>query len=147
MTLTKFLTARLDEDEALARAMTTAVWPEQVRVAPRLDTGDAPEGQVAMNDPTYGKAWTMIWSSGVHEDKWHPHPKSVEVYGPDVAARVLREVEAKRAIVASHQWYVDTADRDFAYTRAGEADLAERHVKDLAAVYSDHPDYREEWRP
>ncbi len=129
MTLTKFLTARLDEDEAAARAMTTAVWPEQVRVAPRLDTGDAPEGQVAMNDPTYGKAWTMIWSSGFHEDKWRPHPESVEVYGPDVAARVLREVEAKRAIVA------------------GWSFQAESTLRYLATVYADHPDYREEWRP
>jgi hypothetical protein len=61
--------------------------------------------------------------------------------------RAAREVAAKRAIVASHQWHLDTAGRDFAYTRAGEASQAERHARHLAAVYADHPDYDEAWRP
>jgi hypothetical protein len=50
---------------------------------------------------------------------------------PDVQAmcsHVLAECAAKRRIVARHsQW--------------------ERTLRDLGAVYADHPDYRDEWRP
>ena len=51
--------------------------------------------------------------------------RSVGAWHP---ARVFREVEAKRVIVDSH---VATAAM----------------LRLLAAVYSDHPDYREEWKP
>ena len=48
------------------------------------------------------------------------------------ADRALREVEAKREILALHeQWPVLT-----------EAPM----LLALAAVYADHPDYRDEWR-
>jgi hypothetical protein len=44
--------------------------------------------------------------------------------------RMIREVEAKRAIIAEHSPYF------------GGSYPALRH---LAAIYSDHPDYRAEW--
>jgi hypothetical protein len=46
-------------------------------------------------------------------------------------ARVLREVAAKRAILSSYTAAPDWVGRE--------------DVGHLAAVYSDHPDYREEW--
>ena len=55
--------------------------------------------------------------------------RDVGVYDP---ARVLREVEAKRRIIewceTEGRWYMGP-------------------VLYLASAYSDHPDYREEWRP
>jgi hypothetical protein len=60
-------------------------------------------------------------------------------------ARVLAEVAAKRAIVDSYQWHIDNADRPFAYERAGEMQLAERHVQLLAQPYAGRPGWREEW--
>lgn len=68
-------------------------------------------------------------------------------------ARMLREVEAKRRIV--EQWATHEAlDRE---TFEAEGEHARSLVslraaywdacRDLASVYADHPDYREEWRP
>lgn len=56
-------------------------------------------------------------------------------------SRVLREVAAKRRLVElygslSAQW-APNVDYGFAQTT----------LRTLAAIYSDHPDYNEEWRP
>lgn len=52
-------------------------------------------------------------------------------------ARVLAECEAKRLIVA-----------DCAEYEGPETDgLSVRTLLALAAVYAEHPDYRQEWRP
>jgi hypothetical protein len=67
-------------------------------------------------------------------------------------ARVLAECEAKRRIVewaGRHAHAADEKDPDPA-TRsfnAGAAWASYNIVRTLAAVYSDHPDYRSEWRP
>jgi hypothetical protein len=62
--------------------------------------------------------------------------------------RVLAECEAKRRIVEAcgdiwepndHRWMSDT-DADY---HAG-LEVAARF---LAAIYADHPDYRQEWKP
>lgn len=57
-----------------------------------------------------------------------------------------RSVDTKRAIVAAYAevTYMDTADPEpeYAYGRAGGLGEAVRH---LAAAWSDHPDYWQEW--
>ena len=53
-------------------------------------------------------------------------------------ARVLAECEAKRRIVEFHL---------IKHEREGYAGFACFTLKALAAVWVDHPDYREEWRP
>ena len=63
---------------------------------------------------------------------------------PGHSARALREVAAKRAILGLHaravicqgDWHED-----------GQEQLAEDVLRQLATVYSDHPDYRPEWAP
>ena len=61
--------------------------------------------------------------------------------------RALREVEAKRAILAE---YAPVAKNDgqhepeYAYGWAEGLGMA---VRALAAIYRDHPDYRQEWAP
>jgi hypothetical protein len=83
-------------------------------------------------------------------------PTPVEVYSPESGwfermpdpARVLAECAAKRAIV---EWGVRVTDRavqypgDVAYVFA--AGLVDRQTQYLAAVYADHPDYDETWKP
>lgn len=60
--------------------------------------------------------------------------------------RVLAEVAAKRAILARHAeaqgWSYPPGDGDEAVQ-----DELVTVVRHLAAVYSDHPDYRQEWKP
>lgn len=57
-------------------------------------------------------------------------------------ARVLAECEAKRRIVESAEFVRDTPSiHDDARTFMSNV------LRRLAAVYAEHPDYREEWRP
>jgi hypothetical protein len=87
-----FLSARLDEDEANARAA-QSLWPDtHFTISP---------GSLVL----------------------------VEFHRRHVPARVLREVEAKRRMLE---------DLDLTYPDVEQL---------LAAVYSDHPDYRPEWAP
>lgn len=140
--LIAFLGARLDEDERIARAVTADDWGDADTQA-RYEWEDLPDAAFA------------------HAKQHNP-------------ARVLREVEAKRAIVGelTAAWRRKTAalaEYD-AWLRAGAdphllpgfgvgspneslgpsghliAGL-ERAVRLLATLYSNHPDYRDEWKP
>ncbi|MFE6839078.1 DUF6221 family protein [Streptomyces sp. NPDC057705] len=63
----------------------------------------------------------------------------IERFGP---ARVMTEVDAKRAIVTAYDW---SPGNDGA-TAASHKGL-HTAVLLLASVYADHADHREEWRP
>lgn len=67
-------------------------------------------------------------------------------------SRVLREVAAKRKIVNDHRvglWYVYTDDDTRACETCGDSTVRWpcATICALAAIYSDHPDFDEEWRP
>ena len=101
MTLAEFIAARLDEDEAAAKA-------DSIYFGPYPQSVGEFEG------------WLVIQEE-----------------------RVLREVAAKRAILALAA--VEVAyGREVDYDVRDALDVVLRH---LAAVWSDHPDYRQEWKP
>lgn len=124
-----FIRARLDEDEAAARAATPGAW----KIRPRLegvciDAGEYDQviapGVVSCGSYCYGGTSSVDISDA---DAEH-----IARYDP---ARVLADVAAKREIVA---WVGDyDADPD------GSAWGILGH---LAALYADHPDYQQEWR-
>ena len=72
-------------------------------------------------------------------------------------ARVLREVAAKRAILAMIWQYEAVTDGEWGDCHSAEQIAAGKcpdvdpdevdGVRILAAVYSDHPDYQPEWKP
>jgi len=62
-------------------------------------------------------------------------------------ARVLREVEAKRATVRRCAARMNELDVHRNGLVSPRALLARQVLMNLAAVWSDHPDYDEEWRP
>lgn len=75
------------------------------------------------------------------EDTVQPPEWRRSVWGP---ARVLRELDAKRKIIAEHDVYsrplgerMDCQSYDFPCTT----------LRLLALPYADRPGYREEWRP
>jgi hypothetical protein len=104
MTLTEFLTARLDEDEARAWAV--------------HDIGNC-------DDMLYEENMAA-WAERAGTDCACGYP-----------ARVLREVEAKRQILAEwHDGNTYGPDRNLSMLLVAQA---------LAAVYSDHPDYDPAW--
>lgn len=62
-------------------------------------------------------------------------------------ARVLREVAAKQAILARFGEPPEDADLGEHLQHSQEQAGLRRAVRLLAAVYSDHPDYRAGWAP
>ena len=141
MGIVEFLRARLDEDEAAAKAVV-------------IPAHDGYHSHPELSEWKVGSDGEVEYVAPVHEIPLHggrvgvssPHYVTMDHEGlspsvePDVAryiarhdpARLLREVEAKRKILD------DVAcghfDRDY--------DEAVRH---LASVYTDHPDFDPEW--
>jgi hypothetical protein len=158
--LVEFLTARLDEDEAVARAATDGPW---------LAKGASVDG--ARHQPVVMGGWDSAGSlqdAATYSDAAH-----IARHDP---ARALREVDAKREIVKWHEsWPVlvetePTFDPDAGGDDMGShvmrmsrqvAWLTQREyvkrfgsepptapiLRHLAAIYADHPDYRDGWRP
>jgi hypothetical protein len=136
MTLAEFLTARLDEDELAAKAATPGEWAA-------LDGG-----VMSVED---GGQWPVSETESTRDRGNRVH---IARHDP---ARVLREVEAGRKILAA--W--EDADRrryDLPEGVSEGRDPAERLRDDAvavvldeivairAAVYSDHEGYLDEWR-
>ena len=134
--LIAFLRARLDEDERIARAPT-----------PGHEIWAATETESVAGPAVYDDQWRLV--SGPMYDHNNPLSNRDGATGPayinDDAlmehiarhdpARVLREVEAKRRIVAMYE-------RGMGYDQALTDSL-----RLLALPYADHPDCRAEWRP
>ena len=118
--LIAFLKARLDEDEATAKA---SVMPEWII----SESGEFGYIVAAVGTETTGESIADAWQEDV----------AVHIARHD-PARVLREVEAKRAMLAElTRWPFDY--------RPGCNDPIRLFVHLLAAPYSDHPDWRAQW--
>ncbi len=117
--LIAFLTARLDEDEAAAKAVEDngAPWAGQWR----------PRERHALE--TYN-GWVLAVSGPISGDFAPGVVEHIARYDP---ARALREVEAKRRLLAETWGGPD------------HRDMWEHHVRLLASVWSGHPGYRPEW--
>jgi hypothetical protein len=134
--LVQFLRARLDEDERGAHA---AMWADE-------ESGNWHAYDRGPRKNPLGIRWVVI--DAASEGVVDVQPQAAEDQG--VAqyiarhdpARVLAEVDAKRAIV---DW-VEECRAFFWQTDSTLTPSAYRVLAPLAAVYADHPDYREEWR-
>ena len=146
MTLTEFLLARIAEDETAARAATAGSW---VAIA------DSP------SRPRFSSVGDIYFAQNDM-----PHALIAEAHGcgPDVSptnvgthiarhdpARVLAECAAKRGAIKA-AWADHCAiEGEWGSGQSEEEMSAEDDnpavVCFLAAVYSDHPDYRQEWKP
>jgi predicted NAD-dependent protein-ADP-ribosyltransferase YbiA (DUF1768 family) len=137
-----FLRARLDEDEALAREAPEGPW----------HIGNAVDPTKTCNVHTFPGARLVAdglnWLVAEHIARHNP-------------ARVLRDIEARRALLALHEphqqpgRYSDVNDRATWMTCCSmcqvdmvqEGDWPCETLRLLALSYADHPDYRQEWRP
>lgn len=143
--LTAFVTARLDEDEAIANAAASEAGPDW--------TWDRESRDGYLRTPA---GTIMADALNVEDEQFRPH---VARHDP---ARALREVAAKRAILAEHGHYrVDhnwtgrtDLDAPFGCSTChigNDGDMYDGGwcvtVRQLAAIYSDHPGYRPEWAP
>jgi len=130
MDLAEFVAARLDEDQYLV-------------------SGFAFTGDTKWDAEMLGR---LFWYGDGSAPKFRPADDPVIRHlARHDAARVLREVAAKRAILAAYEAVL--ADCHSAGVPArrprkyGEYDGLHKAVAELAAVYSDHPDYQQEWAP
>lgn len=65
-------------------------------------------------------------------------------------SHVLREIEAKRALIelAADATGLDIqVDGEFSVGPRTEPYIGDEMLRTMAAVYSDHPDYQQEWQP
>lgn len=147
MDITEFLLARIAEDEAAARASSGSTVEGQVgswTLAPGGDEWAAHEGDlevevlVALRPglPLPPRVMEGKWSQLAYWETYDANSGTFTTVMPVAQhiarhdpARVLRECAAKRELVDA--WHDEHGGG---------------HVlKTLAAVYSDHPDYRQEW--
>jgi hypothetical protein len=145
--LAAFLAARLDEDEAAAQAAASVA---------------GPDWHHALDDDGLGYTVRLLSAAGSRLADTHRNDEEI---APHLArydpARVLLGVAAKRAILAEHVNAQDLGAPIPAVCNRCTTDEVQIRffspteclpwpcptVRALAAVYSDHPDYRQEWAP
>jgi uncharacterized protein DUF6221 len=164
MDLAGFLAARLDEDERYIRALQAAGERFRDNATPAQFSRDTPVVRELfdeiLDDPEAVAAITAVQDAGP----------------PNDLERLLREAAAKRALIAEIQairhFYVDE-DTWFSCSQAtdptepdgepgsgcadddrrgkpcdcGRDTKVTRQLGILAAIYSGHPDYQQEWKP
>jgi hypothetical protein len=124
-TLTKWLGEQLDEDERIARAATLGPWVQS-------GIGD------------YG--WTVDFGrpgAGVETADTDQGLADADFIAAHNPARVLREIDAKRALL---RFAKGVHDHHETFT-TGVASRLEETLRRFALAYSDRPGFREEWRP
>ena len=138
--LVAFLAARLDEDAAAAKA---ACEPDVSRNGEWIAYGHPPgmrDGRKDRDVQLVGAgpdeaSWTVC-----EVGQWDRAPMVGGHIARHDPARALREVEAKRAMLTElTRWPFDY--------RPDCNDPIRLFVRLLAAPFSDHPDYRQEWKP
>jgi hypothetical protein len=141
--LVAFIGARLDEDEAAANAATIGPW------AVGREDGDG--------------GWHILRGIGIVAGPGHegggvwgrPDADHIARYDP---ARALREVAAKRRVLERHRPVGGTPSyRAQACAGCGTEGYCDDPVtekmsdcpelRDMAAIWDAHPDYRQAWKP
>lgn len=133
--LVQWLGAQLDADERIARAATPGPWRDEGGYVTDVGPDGLPRVQVTDHGTQDGEP---------EEDNPQGRADSAHIARHD-PARVLREVDAKRRIIAEHERYAAERRRMMGGWDPQSDDLP--ILAALAVVYSDRPGYREEWRP
>lgn len=118
--LTAFITARLDEDE------------DEAREALRAHPGPWSADHASINDAAGN---TVVY------DEYHWGGSAFAHIVRHEPARVLRQVKALQVLVSIHNPGTDPCDAHDAAMRTVPCEV----LTCVAAIYSDHPDYRQEW--
>ncbi|GAA4687922.1 DUF6221 family protein [Streptomyces youssoufiensis] len=135
--LVRWLGEQLDEDEAAARAAGGTAWHWEHSVGDMCDDRTCPYGELTTDEAVI----MQVHGFDVRQDD-RQVADHVARHDP---ARVLREIDAKRRILAEHAlngWVCTTCDN-------GEVEQVFPcpTLRLLALPYADRPGYREEWRP
>lgn len=150
-TIVEFLTARLDEDEALAGIATPGPW--RVETAPHRTNVVVPaEGLDRVG--TTGRRLDMPpiftgQTASISRAQWEADAQHIARHDP---VRVLREVEAKRRTLARHSpilTYGSMACDGCGWDREDGHHVEDINecpeLRDMASVYAEHPDFDPAW--
>ncbi|GAA2484752.1 DUF6221 family protein [Streptomyces thermolineatus] len=146
--LIAFLRARLDEDEAVAREATAGPWRSAPTARHHATATGRTEEAVFAALPDKGAV--VVASTGeAREQQNLVNAEHIARHADP--ARVLREVEAKRRLLALHEpGEMEFVDGDVCMA-CDVRDEGPHYpcltLRLIAAVYDQHPDYREDWRP
>jgi hypothetical protein len=150
MTLTEFLLARLDEDEAAARAVPAGPWVVELddgRPYPSLVVEGPPPPPGAVREDQGDRDDPVRVVDSIEE------PRIAEYVATFDPTRVLAEVLAKRQIITlAYEATGLDLDRDLdratgARAASGIEFVGERMLRAIASPYAGHPDYEDVWRP
>jgi hypothetical protein len=143
-----FLTARLDEDQAVAEAATPGPW--RVDRPPYWTNVVVPEKGFEWVGVAGQRMDTRVFTgqtSNRGRAEWEADALHIARHDP---ARVLRDVAAARAIVAQYQAAAANADAETdteeGWVADGVVDALAGVIRILAAAHADHPDYDPAWR-
>ena len=138
----EFITARLDEDEATARAAmssTSGIWRWNHGFGDMCNDPSCPFGELTASGSPHDTVLMQVhgydvsspWEGAAHIARHDP-------------ARALREVDAKRRLLFQFE-HRGNAVRGLDGCETGGVwdDL----IRMLALPYADHPGYRQEWTP
>jgi hypothetical protein len=128
VTLAEFAKARLDEVERAALAIS-----EPAREWHCEPIG----GGLEILD---GRGWTILYGDVVMPEM----ARHIALHDP---ARVLREVEAGRKLLAEYEVWEKPQQSSSPEFDAGMRRGLQMALEIRAAVWSDHADYQEQWKP
>lgn len=138
--LIAFVSARLDEHEAAAREACDGD-------SGKWFMGDRWNVYRAEDDARYDEDYQGEENRLVVYGNVKPQSEHIALHDP---FRVLREVEAGRDLLAAYEEIRQLNDEESPSERAMRMAMAEvvrMLVISRARVWSDHPDYRDEWKP
>ena len=139
--LVEWLRAQLDEDERIARAASAGPW------STRWNGQDHELVAPSRTHPIAEWTYTIVTQEpGASTQRTECDTADADHIARHDPARVLREVEAKRRLVALHARAHHQCVTEDGPTQWHAADpCTTLHL--LASPYADRPGYREEWRP
>ena len=148
----QWLRAQLDEDERIAREAGASVGPVLGAMNWRLAESGSDDGgrywritTLAPDDtvPTVELVGSGMSGGGVHEEALGRH---IVAHDP---ARVLREIDAKRQVLAEYEQAARYATTTWGQSNADQsrARTLGKVMRLLALPYADRPGYKESWRP
>lgn len=137
ITLTEFIKARLDEDEATARAAEPNMVGQEWRSVSHYGDGGQVERAAYPHD-------VVVYDEGSPSVEQAGH---IARHDP---SRVLNQVDAHRMLVEDHSGH-HVCEDNMAGTVWDEKteDIVEdpyRVLRIIGSIYADHPDYRTEWQ-
>ena len=132
--LTAFLSARLDEDEATARGAKDSPWYVEDSILAVAHTWPQEAAHVARHDP----------ARALREVEVGRKRLTLYLDAKETLAAALKKAPPDDDPAAAHSYVRERINVNQA---SGRFTALETSVRLDAMTYSDHPDYRQEWKP